>query len=390
MAEWDYKSVGIGTSEFTLRRWRSTDRQSFSTYPQSLRTGPRWLGDAPRSLRGGPRWLRVRSQRLRSGERSLRGGPQPRRATEQLLSTGEQGLRPGQLMAATREEYPSGGEDLGATQLVSTPTPPSGRPAALNGLQETRISRTTGGFSFNVLHVRKEIKVMPNTDYLPKADNDLLVWFNSFQLKFATYGPTLGFTAADVTGISDDYKMLAYIVQAAELIRNESQARTSYKNVVRDGPLGTVQPTPPSVPTLTPPATIVAPGIIPRLRALVQRLKTHPGYTESIGTDLGIIATATAKPTTPAKPTATASAEPGSAARIDWVKGGFDGVLVESQRGDETVWTSLGTDLQSPYNDTRAPLHPGAPEVRRYRLRYLKSDEPTGDYSDTMTVTTTP
>lgn len=231
---------------------------------------------------------------------------------------------------------------------------------------------------------------MPNTDYLPNADNDLLVWFNSFQLKFAHYGPTLGFTAADVTGVADDYNMLAYVVQASELIRNESQARTSYKNVVRDGPLGTVQPTPPSVPTLTPPTTIVPPGITPRLRALVQRLKTQPGYTDSIGSDLGIIATAAAPSTTPAKPTATTSAEPGSTVRIDWVKGGFDGVLVESQRGDEAVWTPLGTDLQSPYNDTRAPLHPGAPEVRRYRLRYVKGDAPTGDYSDTMTVTTSP
>jgi len=231
---------------------------------------------------------------------------------------------------------------------------------------------------------------MPNTDYLPKTDNDLLVWFNSFQLKFVTYGPTLGFTAADVTGISDDYKMLAYIVQAAELIRNESQARTSYKNVVRDGPLGTVQPTPPSVPTLTPPATIVAPGIIPRLRALIQRLKTHPAYTDSIGSDLGVIATAAAASTTPAKPSATATAEPGSSVRIDWTKGSFDGVLVESQRGDEMVWASLGTDLQSPYNDTRAALHPGTPEVRRYRLRYLKGDNPVGDNSDIMTVTTTP
>jgi len=231
---------------------------------------------------------------------------------------------------------------------------------------------------------------MPNIDYLPRADNDLLVWFNSFQLKFATYGPTLGFTAADVTGVNDDYKMLAYVVQASELIRNESQARTSYKNVVKDGPLGIVQPTPPSVPTLTPPATIVAPGIIPRLRALVQRMKTHPGYNDSIGSDLGVVSAAAAPSTTPAKPSATATAEPGSSVRIDWTKGSFDGVLVESQRGDETVWTSLGTDLQSPYNDTRAPLHPSAPEVRRYRLRYLKSDEPSGDYSDTMTVTTTP
>ena len=231
---------------------------------------------------------------------------------------------------------------------------------------------------------------MANTDYLPKTDSDLLVWFNNFRSKFGVYGLTLGFNAADVTGLNDDYNMLAFVTNAAEAIRNESQARTSYKNVLRDGPLGTVQPTLPTIPPLPVPATVVAPGIIPRLRNMVQRLKTHAGYTESIGNDLGIIATAPSAPAPGSKPTANLTAEPGSAVRIDWVKGGFDRVLVESQRGGEAVWTSLGTDSRSPYTDTRDPLQPGVPEVRRYRLRYVKDDLPAGDYSNTMTVTTTP
>jgi hypothetical protein len=46
--------------------------------------------------------------------------------------------------------------------------------------------------------------------------------------------------------------------------------------------------------------------------------------------------------------------------------------------------------MQSPYTDTREPLHAGVPEVRRYRLRYVKGDVPSGEYTDTMTVTTTP
>ena len=227
-------------------------------------------------------------------------------------------------------------------------------------------------------------------DYLPKTDNDLLVWFNNFQSKFGTYGPTLGFTAADVTGVTDDYNMLAFVIHAAEAVRNESQARTSYKTVLRDGPLGTIQPALPTIPPLPVPGTIVGPGIIPRLRAIVQRIKTQPPYTESIGNDLGIIATATGVSATTSRPTATATAEPGSAVRIDWVKAGFDGVLVEGQRAGEAAWTLLGMDLLSPYTDTRGPLQSGVPEMRRYRLRYVKGDVPVGDYTDTMTVTTTP
>ena len=231
---------------------------------------------------------------------------------------------------------------------------------------------------------------MATGDYLPKADNDLLVWFNNFKSKFGTYGPTLGFTAADVTGLTDDYNMVAYVIHAAAAIRNESLARTSYKAVLLDGPIGTVQPALPSTPSLPAPTTIVAPGIIPRLRAMVQSIKSQPPYTESIGNDLGIIATAASPSATPLSPPANAVAQPGSVVRIDWVKFGFDGVLVESQRAVETVWTPLGTDLKSPYTDARGPLQPGVPEARRYRLRYLKDDVPTGEYSDIITVTTKP
>lgn len=32
----------------------------------------------------------------------------------------------------------------------------------------------------------------------------------------------------------------------------------------------------------------------------------------------------------------------------------------------------------------------GVPELRRYRLRYVETDDPIGDYSDVITVTTVP
>lgn len=50
----------------------------------------------------------------------------------------------------------------------------------------------------------------------------------------------------------------------------------------------------------------------------------------------------------------------------------------------------LGTDNFSPYVDTRTPQEPNRAEVREYRLRYLDRDEPVGDYSDIIAVSTTP
>jgi hypothetical protein len=89
-------------------------------------------------------------------------------------------------------------------------------------------------------------------------------------------------------------------------------------------------------------------------------------------------------------PTFTPLALPNGEVRLDWLKATATGVLVESQRAGETEWTLLGTDTNSPFTDSRAPLVPGAPEVRRYRLRYLINDLPVGNYSAVVSVTTIP
>jgi hypothetical protein len=89
------------------------------------------------------------------------------------------------------------------------------------------------------------------------------------------------------------------------------------------------------------------------------------------------------------KPTFTATAQPGSQVRLDWIKGKLDGVRVESKRAPETEFTRLDDDRYSPYVDTRPTLKPGESEQRSYRLRYLKKDDPVGSYSDIVTVLTT-
>jgi len=91
-----------------------------------------------------------------------------------------------------------------------------------------------------------------------------------------------------------------------------------------------------------------------------------------------------------ASPTYQLAARPNSEVRIEFVKGSFSGERVESQRGAETGWTFLGIDLQSPYLDSRPPLAEGQPETRRYRLRYIQDDQPVGDYSAVLSVTTVP
>ena len=225
--------------------------------------------------------------------------------------------------------------------------------------------------------------------FLTTKEPELVIWYNNFQLKFAAYALTTGFIAADVTAVQNDYAMLSYIVNLATVYREESKERVQYKDTFLDGPLGTVTPASPTVPTIAPPAAIPPPGILPRLRAIVQRIKSHPNYTAAMGQDMGIIAPVSIPTGTP-KPDATAEAQPGSQILLKWVKGAYDGVQIESQRAAETTWTLIGMDTSSPYLDARPPLVAGQPEIRRYRLRYFLNDAPTGDYSNIITLTTTP
>lgn len=233
-------------------------------------------------------------------------------------------------------------------------------------------------------------------DYLPNGDGALVAWFDNFQIKFQTHATVLGM-APSLEAVGADYGNLQYVVALADRYRAESKERTAYKDVMRDGPLGTPTPVKPSTTELSLGADPVTPGIVPRLRALVQRIKTNAAYTSAMGQDLGIIGPATggggvsvlSAPL--ARPENTVAVVlPGSEVRLKWVKQSFEGVVVESQRATETVWGSIGRDTSSPYLDSREPLVVGVPELRRYRLRYLQTDDPVGDYSDVITVTTTP
>ncbi|MFL6258033.1 MAG: hypothetical protein ACJ74T_23735 [Pyrinomonadaceae bacterium] len=229
---------------------------------------------------------------------------------------------------------------------------------------------------------------------IPRTDNELMVWLNNFANSFAAHAAALGFNEAEVAQVRADASMLSYLVgDLVPIYKAALNTRTSYKALIMNGPVGETGGDPPAVPSVaTPPAT-VAPGVVPRLRRLIQRIQVAPAYTDAIGSDLGITGGETSGPSAPAssaKPKVTATSLAGGGVRVEFNKAGFDGVRVESRRAGELVWQSLGTDNFSPYTDERPPLEAGKPEVREYRLRFVERDEAVGDWSDIVTVTTTP
>lgn len=198
-----------------------------------------------------------------------------------------------------------------------------------------------------------------------------------------------GITAGDVTAVNGYRDHFLWIINRTDQIRTHSQDLTEWKRLLSEGPIGSPIGAAPSAPVY-PPAPIATPvaGIFDLIVQLAERIRNTAGYTTAIGEDLGIVPPAGPPPL--GDPTFEAVALPNSEVRLNWVKSTSDGVLIEGQRGTETTWTPLGTDRFSPYLDGRAPLVEGQPEIRRYRMRYLDGDDPVGNWSAIVSVTTVP
>lgn len=228
---------------------------------------------------------------------------------------------------------------------------------------------------------------------IPRSDNELMVWLNNFSTAFASNAATLGFATAEVNSVNADAAMLSFLV--GDLVpshKSTLKACSTYKDFVIAGPLGRPGGPPPGAATTAVAPSTVPPGILPRLRNLVQRIQLAPGYNEAIGLALGITGTegSSASLGTEPKPTLKAHSNGPGTVQVDFSKERFDGVVIESRRAGEAGWQPLGLDNYSPYIDDRPPLEAGKPEQREYRARYLLRDQATGDWSDIVTATFIP
>lgn len=225
-------------------------------------------------------------------------------------------------------------------------------------------------------------------DYLPDKLSDLIVWFANFATKIGGYASALGLTPAEVTQVQTDRTTLEIAIQGAEIRRADAQEWTQFREIVLFAPIGTPMP-----PTPTPGSIGAIPSgaqaaIIPRLRALVQRIKVHPNYTQAIGEDLGIEPPEAA---VPERPTLKARAETNFQVRLTFTMQRMPMIEIQSRRGNEAEFTTIAYDTSSPYIDGREPLAAGQPEQRQYRARYIGHDnQPLGDWSDIVVATAKP
>ncbi|MBI3218420.1 MAG: hypothetical protein HYZ44_02815 [Bacteroidetes bacterium] len=221
---------------------------------------------------------------------------------------------------------------------------------------------------------------MSKAGYLPRGDKERVLWLNHFASKFAVHSNTLGLSPADVASVNNDAAMFTYLVTQVEMHTTAKENRVTYKNLIKDGPIGApggMLPMP--VPAIAAP-TVVAPGIFPRLAMLVQRIKSTPTYTEAIGKDLGVISAQQSTDTTDLKP-ALKLVIKGGQVEVQWVKGKADSIRIEKDSG--TGWQFLTVDSIPHYTD-KTPITTAA--TWKYRAMYIISDELVGQWSDVASI----
>jgi hypothetical protein len=222
---------------------------------------------------------------------------------------------------------------------------------------------------------------MAKSNYLPRTDKDRVVWLNNFASKFAQVSTGLGFVAADVTSVNNDATMFSYLINQVELYTTAKEQRVDYKNLIKDGPLGTPGGALPVAPAAGTVPTVVLPGIFARIGQLVGRIKNSATYTEAIGKDLGIIGAQQTFDPTQMKPVLKL-AMLGGQVEVQWTKGDADALRIEADKG--SGWQLLAIDTVPHYTDT-TPIT--APAVWRYRAMYLVADELVGQWSDVASIT---
>jgi hypothetical protein len=227
---------------------------------------------------------------------------------------------------------------------------------------------------------------MSTNHYLPRRDQEKVLWLNNFSSKLPTQAASVGVSGAEVTSVQDDAAAFSYWTGQVETFTTEKEERVEFKNILRDGPLGSPAPSYPILPTIPVPPTAVLPGIFGRIRLLVQRIKNSPNYTTSIGTDLGIIGSEDSTDHSTLKPELKLILH-GGAVEVQWKKSAADAIRIECDRGiavaGQSGWALAGIDTMPHFTDT-TPIT--VPAVWKYRAIYLIGHEPVGQWRNVPSI----
>lgn len=229
-----------------------------------------------------------------------------------------------------------------------------------------------------------------NSWYPTRAANQILCLEN-YRNKLPGYGETIGLTTAQVAAGVADARWLIYIIQSwLPAARAWALACTDAAADAQTGDGTSLVVLPVfTAPTLPTGVVAVNTGALNRFFALVQLIKDSSGYTEAIGTDLGIVGGQQGAPDfSTLKPDFKLSVAT-TGVNVGWNWGGYaaflDMIEIHVDRGDSKGFVFLTTDTTPGYIDTFA--QPSVLTKWKYRAIFHLDDQQVGLWSDEKSIT---
>jgi hypothetical protein len=187
--------------------------------------------------------------------------------------------------------------------------------------------------------------------FLPNTEAEQVVWLSHYALKLPIQGPTCGISNTEIQATLKDIAYWFWMLQHWHLAtEHDAKESTAHKLRMISGsgtgstshPQPTVFPDPPPVPE---------PGMQQPLLSQITRVKASLDFNESIGHDLGVIATTTtADHPVPEFSLSVEMGASGPRVRLDFKKYGHDGIWIET-RTNGGEWAFLAIDTVKPYYD---------------------------------------
>lgn len=221
--------------------------------------------------------------------------------------------------------------------------------------------------------------------YLPSNDEERATWLNNFATKLPNFSGKYGILPEEVMDMQQSAVYFDALVKYKNQVYAYQNAVTDFKNAIRNGlnAGSTLQAlTQPMMMLPTP----VEPGIFPRAKAIVNRIKANRNYSEADGSDLGIIGAEITTDVNTIKPIISLRLVGGGHPEIVWSRKGMSAIEIQKQNGDGQ-WHFLAIDTVPNYTDKEPLPAPGQSAVWQYRAIYLQKDERVGVWSDVVRIT---
>jgi hypothetical protein len=220
--------------------------------------------------------------------------------------------------------------------------------------------------------------------FLPRTDSKKSDWQHNLGDKLPTYKTKYGLSTTEVTDSQDGDKYFKYWLDVLGETDAFKRKVTAFKNELRDGvPAGATATLPPAVPVFAAAPTAVEPSIFSRSTALGNRIKKHKDYVVSDGNDMLLEGSEKPSPDVidgqPVLKIVLKAGQP----LIQWVKGLFDALYIEVDRGDGQGWKFLAVDTE-PNLDTAAL--PAAATTWKYKAVYIFHDEKVAKWSNDVSI----